>query len=109
MADGELARGAARPRWFERHGIAFVSARPARSDRALAGVDPRRTAENALPQLPHCLDSRHIGLDRASCRRRLPAAVGFPAVDQFITPIANAVLVLVLLLYVWRLITHKPR
>ena len=32
----------------------------------------------------------------------------FEQVDQFVAPIANAVLVLILLAYLWRLATHKP-
>ena len=32
----------------------------------------------------------------------------FEQVDQFLAPVANTVLVLILLAYVWRLATHKP-
>jgi len=32
----------------------------------------------------------------------------FERVDQFVAPIANAVLIAIVLLYFWRLITHKP-
>jgi membrane protein DedA with SNARE-associated domain len=32
----------------------------------------------------------------------------FADVDQFLTPIANAVLIAIIVIYVWRLVTHKP-
>ena len=32
----------------------------------------------------------------------------FEQVDQFVAPVSNAVLALIVIVYVWRLITHKP-
>lgn len=95
-------------RWMERHGTAFVM---------IGRVIPTMRSLVSVP----------AGLLKMSFRRFVIASTigtlawtallanagfrlqsNFKEVDQLITPIANGVLGLMVVIYVWRLATHKP-
>jgi membrane protein DedA with SNARE-associated domain len=95
-------------RWMQRHGIAFVLlGRLVPTVRSLvsipAGLLKMRFRTFVIASTLGTFAWTAL-LAGAGYRLRSD----FNQVDQFIAPVANAVLVLVLLLYVWRLITHKP-
>jgi len=95
-------------RWMERHGTAFV---------LLGRLVPTVRSLVSIP----------AGLLKMRFRRFIIASTlgtfawtavlagagyrlrsDFEQVDQFVAPIANAVLIAIVLIYTWRLITHKP-
>ena len=94
--------------WMERHGVAFVLiGRLVPTIRSLVSIP----AGLLKMRFRNFLIASTLGtfawtalLAGAGFRLRSD----FEQVDQFLAPVANTVLILVLLAYVWRLATHKP-
>lgn len=95
-------------RWMEKHGIAFV---------LVGRVIPTMRSLVSVPA--GLLKMRFRNFVIASTLgtfvwTALLAGAGFrlrsdfEQVDQFIAPVANAILALMVLAYLWRLVTHKP-
>jgi membrane protein DedA with SNARE-associated domain len=94
-------------RWFERHGVAFVLiGRLIPTMRSLvsvpAGLLKMRFRDFVLASTLGTFAWTAV-LAGAGYRLRTE----FDAVDQFIAPVADAVLVVLVLGYVWRLLTHR--
>lgn len=95
-------------RWMERHGDAFVLlGRLVPTVRSLVSIP----AGLLKMRFKRFIIASSLGtfawtalLAGAGFRLRSD----FEQVDQFLSPIANGVLVLIVLAYVWRLFTHKP-
>lgn len=95
-------------RWMERHGIAFVLlGRLVPTVRSLvsipAGLLKMRFRDFVIAST---LGTFAWTALLAGAGFRLKS--DFEQVDQFVTPLANTVLVLIVVGYVWRLFTHKP-
>lgn len=99
----ERARG-----WFERHGVAFVLiGRVIPTMRSLVSVPAgllKMRFRNFV--IASTLGTFAWTAVLAGAGYRLKS--DFHQVDQFIAPMANAVLIVIAIGYVWRLITHKP-
>lgn len=95
-------------RWFEGHGVAFVLVgRVIPTMRSLvsvpAGLLKMRFRDFVIASTIGTFVWTAV---LAGAGYRLKS--DFQEVDQFIAPVANAVLVVLVLAYVWRLATHKP-
>ena len=107
LADDQLARCRARPSLVRRARHCLRLLRPADADGALARLDPRRAARHALPQLRHRLDPRHGSWTALLTGAGYKLQENFAQIGRSIGPVSNGVLIVIVIVYIWRLIAHK--
>jgi membrane protein DedA with SNARE-associated domain len=94
--------------WMDRHGVAFVLlGRLVPTVRSLVSI-PAGLLEMRFRTFFVASSLGTIAWTALLAGAGFRLRSDFEQVDQFVAPVSNAVLAAIVILYVWRLITHKP-
>ena len=94
--------------WMDRHGVAFVLlGRLVPTVRSLVSI-PAGLLEMRFRTFFIASSLGTIAWTALLAGAGFRLRSDFEQVDQFVAPVSNAVLALIVIVYVWRLITHKP-
>ena len=94
--------------WMDRHGVAFVLlGRLVPTVRSLVSI-PAGLLEMRFRTFFIASSLGTIAWTALLAGAGFRLRSDFEQVDQYVAPVSNAVLALIVIVYVWRLITHKP-